>query len=90
MTAKAFDSLGRKLPTKCSCPNCRSKITRVVLTNENEDGVTARKRKCPECGHVFFTAQEPEYLVRKEQITWVKGRPVFSEFGKKNAGQSDE
>jgi hypothetical protein len=41
----------------------------------NSDGVAARRRECQECGHKFYTAQEPEYLIPDDRIYWFDGRP---------------
>jgi len=32
-----------------------------------DDGIALRRRSCDACGHRWFTAQEPEYLVRYVQ-----------------------
>lgn len=55
------------------CPKCRGVKSRVVSTHSQDDGVRVRARKCLECGHRWFTAQDPEYLVRRDSISWTGG-----------------
>ena len=68
---------GRRRRYIFRCPSCRSFETRVVMTSRPEEAITLRRRKCSNCEHVFFTAQEPEYLVRPERIRWVHGGMVI-------------
>jgi len=56
------------------CPKCRHPVTKVSITGESE-GVIVRRRTCANCGHKFYSAQEPEYLVRDDRIYWCLGRP---------------
>jgi transcriptional regulator NrdR family protein len=39
------------------------------MTREREN-LVIRRRCCDDCKHRFFTAQEPEYLIRRELIKW--------------------
>ena len=59
-----------KMSGRFPCPKCRQPGTKVRITGEGPDGVIARKRWCPHCEHNFFTAQEPEWVVRKEDVRW--------------------
>jgi len=36
---------------------------------------------CRHYGNRFYTAQEPEWLVQKEQIGWVKHKPLLMRQG---------
>jgi len=74
MPNQIYSSTGRKIPSKMQCPKCRFLFSKVILTNEEESGVTLRKRRCKQCEHVFFTAQEPEYMVKGENIAWRNGK----------------
>ena len=67
---------GRKVCVRFLCPKCRHPITKVMLTGGEPGGVIVRRRKCLECGHAFFTAQEPEYLINPARIRWELGRPI--------------
>jgi len=53
------------LPMKC--PECRSRDYRAVITNNLFDDQTIRKRRCNDCGHVWFTAEVP---VNRYAIGW--------------------
>lgn len=74
MTSQIYSTTGRKVSSKMQCPKCRFPASKVVSTNEDESGVTIRKRRCKSCEHVFFTAQEPEYMVKSENIAWKSGK----------------
>jgi hypothetical protein len=74
MPSQIYSPTGRKVSSKMQCPKCRFLASKVVSTNEDESGVTIRKRRCKSCEHVFFTAQEPEYIVKSENIAWKSGR----------------
>ena len=39
------------------CPKCCSRNYRVLITNNNFDAQTIRKRRCAACGHVWFTVE---------------------------------
>lgn len=64
-----YDANGRRKRFAFRCPQCRSERTRVVMTSE-ADHLVIRRRCCDDCQHRFFTAQEPEYLIRRELIKW--------------------
>ena len=68
---------GRRRRYTFRCPRCRSFEIRVVVATGTEDAIRLRRRKCSSCDHAFFTAQEPEYLVRPERIRWVHGGMVL-------------
>lgn len=74
MPSQIYSPTGRKVSSKMQCPKCRFPVSKVVSTNEDESGVTIRKRRCKNCEHVFFTAQEPEYIVKGENIAWKNGK----------------
>jgi uncharacterized Zn finger protein len=61
-------STGRRV-----CPKCGSDASQVVETNRDDHGVAVRTCKCKQCGRVFYTAQEPEYLVPRERLVWTRG-----------------
>ena len=49
------------------CPKCGSHNVRVCMTKSTDDGVSVRRRNCRGCGHRWYTAQEPEYVVQWER-----------------------
>lgn len=49
------------------CPSCRGTDYRAVITNNLFEDQTVRKRKCAECGHVWFTV---ELLVPSYAVGW--------------------
>jgi DNA-directed RNA polymerase subunit M/transcription elongation factor TFIIS len=53
-----------------ACPKCRYHSSRVLYTSRTSDGLTLRHCLCESCGHKFFTAQEPEYLVPNDRVRW--------------------
>jgi DNA-directed RNA polymerase subunit M/transcription elongation factor TFIIS len=55
-----------------ACPKCRHGVSRVLTTSRNTDGMTVRHCACESCGHKFFTAQEPEFLVPRHAVKWTK------------------
>lgn len=72
---------GRRHRCIFRCPRCRAVKTRVVMTTGCDDATILRRRRCSNCDHAFFTAQEPEYLVRPERIRWVhQGMVLDSDF----------
>lgn len=63
--------LGVRHGTRFHCPKCRGGRTKVVLSHDPGDGVMVRRRWCEGCGHRWYTAQEPEYLLRAEQVMYL-------------------
>ena len=59
--------------TYCPCPKCGQLRTRVVCTKRAEDGVTIRRRRCPNCDHRLYSIQYPEVAVEDSEVKW-KGR----------------
>lgn len=53
------------LPMKC--PSCRGKDYRAVITNNLFEDQTVRKRRCADCGHVWFTV---EIEVNRYAVGW--------------------
>lgn len=74
MIESVYSFGGRRLPSKILCLKCRFPVSEVVATSQDESGVTVRKRRCKKCEHVFFTAQEPEYIVKGESVAWKNGK----------------
>ena len=70
-----------KMAGRFPCPKCKQPGTKVRITGENDDGIITRKRWCPHCGHNFFTAQEPEWVIPSHQIKWdrVSLKPYWQE-----------
>lgn len=62
---------------RCRCPKCRHPESRVVATNDMPDGMVVRKRKCVACGGLWFTAQEPEYVVPADAVAYRERRLVL-------------
>lgn len=79
MADSVYTADGRRRLSRCVCPNCKHTISRVIQTGEDEHGVIARRRQCENCQSIFFTGQEPEYLVRKENVTWSRGVMTIKE-----------
>jgi len=52
------------------CPKCRNPQSSVVLTRHTEHGESVRRRSCEECGHKWFTMQEPEFLLSRDAVRW--------------------
>lgn len=59
---------------RCGCPKCREPLSKVLATKDWGDGVIVRHRACTACDHRWFTAQEPEYLVRGY---WRSNKPAL-------------
>ena len=74
-----YDANGKRKRFAFHCPQCRSENTRVVMTTESVDdaSLVIRRRCCNDCSHRFFTAQEPEYLLRREQVKWSRNSVSF-------------
>ena len=68
--AEKYSVNGVKLRHPFPCPKCRHPHGPVVTTHRGEGGEIIRRRSCPECGHAWFTMQEPEYLLRKDAVEW--------------------
>jgi len=49
------------------CPSCSSRNYRALITNNLIDRQTIRKRRCVDCGHVWFTV---EVEVDRYAIGW--------------------
>lgn len=49
------------------CPSCRGRNYRAVITNNLFEGQTVRKRRCVDCGHIWFTV---ELEVSRYAIGW--------------------
>lgn len=67
---------------KFRCPACRS-VNLIVCrtTTSRDDGFQIRHRRCDDCGHKFYTGQEPEYLLQLPQLGWKDRHPyVLPEF----------
>lgn len=65
-----YNSKGRRQRVACPCPKCREPLSQVLHTGGDSGGEIVRQRLCPACGHRWFTAQEPEYIVPPGQISW--------------------
>lgn len=39
------------------CPKCGGKSDSFAIVHNKKDNETYRKRRCSECGHVFFTVE---------------------------------
>jgi transcription elongation factor Elf1 len=68
--AESYSKNGVKLRHSFPCPKCRSGLTPVIVTKQTEHGETIRRRGCKECGHKWFTFQEPEYLLPVGSVKW--------------------
>ena len=68
--AESYSKNGIKLRHPFPCPKCRSGLTPVIVTKQTEHGETIRRRGCKECGHKWFTLQEPEYLLPVGSVKW--------------------
>lgn len=60
------------------CPKCRGTSLAVIRTTTSyDDGFQIRRRRCSDCGHLFYTGQEPEFLLRPDQMGWKDGHPFI-------------
>ena len=55
-----------------ACPECRSRLSRVVLGKEAEDGGQLRRRHCEICDHRWYTIQPAEQEIPKSQVFFGK------------------
>jgi transcriptional regulator NrdR family protein len=62
-----------------ACPNCKSKTTFVVSSNQDQEGKLVRRRKCNECGHRWYTLQYPEVEISKYQLSWHNKKPFIKQ-----------
>ena len=58
--------------TNCPCPKCCKLRTRVVCTKRADDGVTIRRRRCPNCDHRWYSIQYPEVAIEDSEVKWIK------------------
>ena len=65
-----YNEKGIRQRVACPCPKCREPLTKVLCSGWEDGGEIVRQRKCPNCEHKWFTAQEPEYIVRPELVGW--------------------
>lgn len=69
---------GRKMSSRFPCPKCRALNSKVRRTGEDHDGVITRRHRCQECGHEWYTAQEPAWIVPDHEIRWLdNSKPVW-------------
>lgn len=59
------------------CPHCNSKVTYVVFTNQDENGVIVRRRKCKTCDYKWYTYQSKEQQVSKYNLFWIDSKPYL-------------
>ena len=58
-----------KLKPRCCCPSCFEKDNSVCSSWQiPATGEIVRRRSCELCGHRWYTAQEPEYIVHKDRV----------------------
>jgi transcriptional regulator NrdR family protein len=50
------------------CPECGSKLSRVVLGKEGQNGEQLRRRHCEICDFRFYTIQPAEQEIPKSQV----------------------
>ena len=55
------------------CPECGSKLSRVVLGKEGQGGEQLRRRHCEICDHRWYTIQPAEQEIPKSQVSFGKG-----------------
>jgi hypothetical protein len=67
---------GRRQRVACPCPKCRNPITKVLRSGAEDGGEIIRRRFCARCGHRFYTAQEPEYIINEKRLKWLDSGPV--------------
>lgn len=58
-----------------NCPKCTGR-TAVNMTRQVERG-TLRWRVCADCGHKFYSLQDPQRLIPGWAITWTSGVPTI-------------
>ena len=57
---------------QAACPKCAEARTRVVCTKRAKDGVTIRRRWCPDCEHRWYSIQYPEVAIEDSEVKWIK------------------
>ena len=62
------------------CPKCRHGLSDVVTSAAQDDGVRVRVRICRKCGHKFWTAQDPEWLVPVAKRAYLGRKPIIKDF----------
>lgn len=67
---------GRRQRVACPCPKCRNPITKVTRSGAEDGGEIVRRRLCEQCGHRFYTCQEPEYVITEQRLKWLRSGPV--------------
>lgn len=70
-----YNANGRRRRVMCPCPKCREPLSEVLNVSAEDGGDTVRQRKCPACGHRWFTLQEPEYIISADKIEWAEKKP---------------
>lgn len=61
------------------CPACRGSLTSIIRSISQQDGLIIRRRRCADCDHRWYTAQQPEFLVPQRLIGWNSGTPFLIE-----------
>lgn len=71
-----------------NCPKCKGKLTVCDTVDVEGTNEIYRKRKCLECGHIFFTVEfEVDYTEDFEEI-WSKNHRKTKAYWAKKAAQS--
>ncbi len=53
-----------------ACPECSSRLSRVVMTRHLADGRTVRRRACYICDHRWYSLQAAESAVAATMLQW--------------------
>lgn len=81
-----YNTNGRRKRVMCPCPKCREPFNEVLNVSSEDGGVTVRQRRCPACGHKWFTLQEPEYIIPANKVEWVEKKPRLRQTADSVAG----
>ena len=58
------------MPRNVKCPECGTRLTKVVMTKSVKEGGVLRRRHCEACEYRWYTHQEPETEVDSFGIFW--------------------
>jgi hypothetical protein len=52
------------------CPECSSRLNRVMMSRRLDDGAIVRRRVCEVCDHRWYSQQAAEVVVPSHQLFW--------------------
>lgn len=60
-------------PRKEVCKECKAEAVRVIQVSLLWCGRRVRRRRCDSCGDIFYTLQEAEVEIPRNQLIWAGG-----------------